>query len=290
MGIFDWNKQKELQLSDIRADLIAMENEIVEAALLRVLDSKEDVKVTHDQSILLLEHRDLKKNAIDITARIEHVYRQVVLPQLRIFNTDLPLTKQDRVLLSLLIKRIHYGKFVAEAKFRSQSTEYTKLITQQNTAAIMELLTNSLVEEQVVKRVAMKAAAATESSTPRITAWLPRACAMIYFQAVIPVTKEVEVEYLLKRTGTQAVSLPGLHDDGALVNEAISLAEHKAELEHKEDTSEVTQYLQRRRSKSNVSKTAAALPKKKRKQLLLGHMKAKADADHLKAILRRAMH
>lgn len=48
-----------------------------------------------------------------------------------------------------LSKRIHYGKFVAEAKFLDDRRGYTMLIENKDSDAIMELLTNKNVEEQV---------------------------------------------------------------------------------------------------------------------------------------------
>ena len=48
-----------------------------------------------------------------------------------------------------LSKRIHYGMFVAEAKFRKQTAEYTQLIQRQDGAAILELLTDRAVELKV---------------------------------------------------------------------------------------------------------------------------------------------
>ena len=52
-----------------------------------------------------------------------------------------------------LSKRIHYGKFVAEAKFRKQTDEYRALIARQDGAAILELLTDRAVELKVCMRV-----------------------------------------------------------------------------------------------------------------------------------------
>lgn len=48
-----------------------------------------------------------------------------------------------------LSKRIHYGMFVAEAKFRKQTAEYSELIRRQDAAAILELLTDRAVELKV---------------------------------------------------------------------------------------------------------------------------------------------
>ena len=51
--------------------------------------------------------------------------------------------------LQALSKRVHYGKFVAEAKFLAQRKEYSDLIRRQDSQGIMDLLTNKAVEKQV---------------------------------------------------------------------------------------------------------------------------------------------
>lgn len=45
---------------------------------------------------------------------------------------------------------MHYGKFVAEAKFLEQPGKYSELIRRQDGEGIMELLTNRTVEKQVI--------------------------------------------------------------------------------------------------------------------------------------------
>ena len=48
-----------------------------------------------------------------------------------------------------LSKRIHYGKFVAEAKFRSQPATYAPLIKVGDAEGIMDALTDRAVELKV---------------------------------------------------------------------------------------------------------------------------------------------
>jgi chorismate mutase len=48
-----------------------------------------------------------------------------------------------------LSKRIHYGKFVAEAKFRGAREQYSALIRRRDSAGLMELLTAEAVEAKV---------------------------------------------------------------------------------------------------------------------------------------------
>lgn len=56
---------------------------------------------------------------------------------------------QDVLCLQALSKRIHYGKFVAEAKFRANPEQYQALIRKSDQDAIMQLLTNESVEQKV---------------------------------------------------------------------------------------------------------------------------------------------
>ena len=63
--------------------------------------------------------------------------------------TTVPSPCPPRAPLQALSKRIHYGMFVAEAKFRKQTAEYTQLIQRRDADAIMALLTDRAVELKV---------------------------------------------------------------------------------------------------------------------------------------------
>ena len=65
----------------------------------------------------------------------------------------------DVACLQALSKRVHYGMFVAEAKFTAAPEKYSELIRAKDADGLMELLTDVSVEEQVVERVTRKAAA-----------------------------------------------------------------------------------------------------------------------------------
>jgi len=116
--------------------------------------------------------------------------------------------------LQALSKRIHYGTFVAESKFLAQPEEYTKLIKAGDRAGIMTLLTNQAVEDRVIKRVQNKATAygqeiTDETSQVHGTAIPddmlkhlkvnPESMGQLYRDIIIPRTKDVEVDYLMKR-------------------------------------------------------------------------------------------
>ncbi|KOM42062.1 hypothetical protein LR48_Vigan04g226000 [Vigna angularis] len=63
----------------------------------------------------------------------------------------------DLKLLQAISKRIHYGKFVAEVKFRESPKIYEPLIRAKDREALMNELRSESVEERVVKRVERKA-------------------------------------------------------------------------------------------------------------------------------------
>ncbi|XP_041022667.1 chorismate mutase 2-like [Juglans microcarpa x Juglans regia] len=112
----------------------------------------------------------------------------------------------DLVCLQALSRRIHYGKLVAEVKFRESPQDYEPAIRAQDRDALMKLLTFESVEEKVKKRVAKKAMVFGEDVTLdnkeakkgkyKVD---PSAVSRLYAEWVMPLTKLVEVEYLLHR-------------------------------------------------------------------------------------------
>lgn len=67
---------------------------------------------------------------------------------------------KDCEALQLLSRRIHFGKFVAEAKFNDPKyrQKYIELIKRGDRDGIEELLTNRVVEEKLLRRLRRKAA------------------------------------------------------------------------------------------------------------------------------------
>ncbi|KAI0403735.1 chorismate mutase [Xylaria palmicola] len=109
----------------------------------------------------------------------------------------------DIACLQALSRRIHFGKFVAESKFQSDPEKYTKLIKAGDRHGIGESITNAAVEKQVLARLRLKAqtygtdpSSANTGGAGKINA---DAVESMYRDFVIPITKEVEVEYLMQR-------------------------------------------------------------------------------------------
>ncbi|XP_038905077.1 chorismate mutase 1, chloroplastic-like [Benincasa hispida] len=113
----------------------------------------------------------------------------------------------DTICLQTLSKRIHYGKFVAEAKFQASPDSYEAAIRAQDKQKLMHMLTYPTVEEAVKRRVEMKATVygqevATDSVNGELQAAYkikPSVVADLYGDWIMPLTKEVQVQYLLRR-------------------------------------------------------------------------------------------
>ncbi|ONK60389.1 uncharacterized protein A4U43_C08F17900 [Asparagus officinalis] len=115
----------------------------------------------------------------------------------------------DTICLQALSKRIHYGKFVAEAKFRENPGAYEKPIKVQDSEELMRMLTYKSVEEKVKRRVQAKAETygqeinigKEKDRSLRHFKIQPSLVAELYDEWIMPLTKEVQVEYLLGRLG-----------------------------------------------------------------------------------------
>ncbi|KAI8324599.1 chorismate mutase [Martensiomyces pterosporus] len=167
---------------------------------------------------------------ININDDIFNVYVNTVVPGITAKGDDVNYgssATRDIECLQALSRRIHYGKFVAESKFQDPHchNEYVRHIREGNRDKLMELLTNEKVEEQLLKRLKAKAiiygqdlsavsldakggidgsailaSASEEASEDRVKTRVDYDLVVsLYRDYVIPLTKEVEVEYLLHR-------------------------------------------------------------------------------------------
>ena len=151
----------------------------------------------------------IKKTDVNINNHIKDIYINKILTSMCVAGDDGQYGSSalcDVAALQALSKRIHYGKFVAESKFLSDKEAYISLIKAKDKTAIREKITNKSVEERLIKRVVLKAAAYgkeidhtaldQENQKQKIS---PQLVADIYEKWLIPLTKDVEVDYLLVR-------------------------------------------------------------------------------------------
>jgi chorismate mutase len=116
----------------------------------------------------------------------------------------------DVATLQALSQRIHFGKFVAESKFQTETSRFVALIKANDRDGIDAAITNAKVEAQVLERLRLKALSygrdpafvgglggeGEGNGTPKINV---EAVVAMYRDHVIPLTKVVEVEYLMQR-------------------------------------------------------------------------------------------
>lgn len=146
--------------------------------------------------------------AININKTIWDVYVNQLLPLFTAEGDDgdyVPTATSDLQCLQAISRRIHYGKFVAEVKYLDAPEDYGPAIRAQDRDALMELLTFKSVEEMLKRRVEKKARVFAQevclSDTDKIEKYKidPSLLPRLYGEWIMPLTKLVEVEYLLKR-------------------------------------------------------------------------------------------
>ena len=111
-------------------------------------------------------------------------------------DKELPLTSiflKDTNILFQVSERMQQGIFVAKAKFQSEPELYQKLAKENNKKEIMRKLTNSEVEEKILFRIEEKAKQLNFLNPD----FNPEVAVSFYRDCIIPLTKEIELAYLL---------------------------------------------------------------------------------------------
>ncbi|KAL6556568.1 chorismate mutase [Orobanche gracilis] len=143
----------------------------------------------------------------NINANISTMYVKTLLPLIAAKGDDgnyAPTAVSDLLCLQVLSRRIHYGKFVAEAKFISAPQNYTRAIKAEDKDALTRFLTVRSLEDVIKKRVERKATifgqdVDNQEGIKTKYKVKPSVVSSLYNDWVIPLTKSVEVEYLLQR-------------------------------------------------------------------------------------------
>ncbi|CAK7224105.1 chorismate mutase aro7 [Sporothrix bragantina] len=159
----------------------------------------------------------LHPNDVVVNDRIKQYYVETLLPKVcaDFGRGDRGETQEnygssatcDIAVLQALSRRIHFGKFVAESKFRSEKEKFTALILAEDREGLGEAIVNKKVEQMILQRMRRKVetfgqevsadgAPAAPATANKLNA---QAVVELYEEFVIPVTKDVEVEYLMQR-------------------------------------------------------------------------------------------
>ncbi|KZV73744.1 chorismate mutase [Peniophora sp. CONT] len=112
----------------------------------------------------------------------------------------------DIEVLQAMSKRVHYGKFVSESKFVADPAAFIPHIRSRNTEALEGLITKPEVEARLLQRLRKKAQMYAQdfASDGEVLASGKGKIDVdgvvdLYESYIIPLTKEVEVDYLLQR-------------------------------------------------------------------------------------------
>lgn len=155
----------------------------------------------------------IRADGICVNDKIKDFYLHSILPALCSANADLGEKREnygsaavcDVECLQALSRRVHFGKFVAEVKFLSDVPAYTKMIREKDIEGLTRGITNATVEKQVLARLERKAInygrdpSDESGSTAGLSKVDVQTVVEMYKNFVIPLTKEVEIQYLLRR-------------------------------------------------------------------------------------------
>lgn len=145
-------------------------------------------------------------STININKKIWDMYFNDLLPLFTAKGDDrnyATTASSDLTCLQALSRRIHYGMFVAEVKYRDAPQDYGPAIRAKDRGALMNLLTFESVEEMVKKRVEKKTSVFGQEVSLNGSDGKykidPSVVSRLYGEWVMPMTKLVQVEYLLRR-------------------------------------------------------------------------------------------
>lgn len=109
--------------------------------------------------------------------------------------------EMDVALLQALGRRVHYGAlYVAESKYLADTAGYRAMIDRRDTAGLMDALTRPEIEARILLRVREKLDFIQQRVNTAIRRQVdPELIMDFYRDSVIPLTKNGEVAYLLRR-------------------------------------------------------------------------------------------
>jgi len=150
-----------------------------------------------------------------VNSKLLQIYRGNIVPALCEEGDDGnygSTAVQDVHVLQTMSTRIYYGLFVAESKFRSETEKATKLIEAGDRDGLMDFITKADVEAKNIQRVILKSRTFSQNISAGEDGQLapllskgttykikPEYIGTVFRDYIMPLTKEVEVEYLLKR-------------------------------------------------------------------------------------------
>lgn len=143
----------------------------------------------------------LAENSVNVNGELLQAYTGTLIPALCAPGDDAQYGSTavcDVACLQAMSKRIHYGKFVAESKYQGAPERYDTLIATGDRQALDAEITDKAVEKALFQRVANKAASYSGMFLEtHLAEAFQTTVTDIYRDIIVPLTKRVEVDYLL---------------------------------------------------------------------------------------------
>jgi chorismate mutase len=146
----------------------------------------------------------LRPNNVNINAEIRRIYVSEIVPAVCAPGDDSQYGSTvvcDVMCLQALSRRVHYGKFVAESKMQRNPKPLADAIAAGDRDALLRLVTDEQVERDVICRVRRKTElyGQLEAGEAAALSIDPDTVADVYSKWIIPLNKQVQIEYLLQR-------------------------------------------------------------------------------------------
>ena len=141
------------------------------------------------------EYPELNNIFFKLEEKLFSFYFSKILPN-NSGSKELPITSiflKDANFFMQVMERIRIGIFVAQAKFDASPELYQKLANENNIQEINKQLTNIDVELKILDRIKEKACQLNFINP----SFNPEIAVSFYKDCIIPLTKELELEYLL---------------------------------------------------------------------------------------------
>lgn len=149
----------------------------------------------------------IQPNSVNVNERILAVYVDHMVPSICEPGDDGQYGSSavaDVACLQNLSHRIHCGMFVAESKLRDDPQTFGTALAAGDRCALRRLITSPEVEERLLRRVEVKARHYGQDvnergiEAPASCKVAPKTVRELYREYIVPLTKDVEVEYLLQ--------------------------------------------------------------------------------------------
>ncbi len=143
----------------------------------------------------------LRPNAVNRNGEVRRIYETAIVPAVCAAGDDEQYGSSgvcDVACLQAISKRVHYGKFVAESKWQQDHSRLQELVLAGDRAGLLLALSHPGVEQCVLDRVRRKAATYVAELRDQGAGGVPEpdVVVAIYRDWIIPMNKEVQVEYL----------------------------------------------------------------------------------------------